>query len=278
VGGLDDIASPDSQACIALARVHYVQSRQTGMLVLVKPNVFQGLPVDLQNFKREQPQFPQQATGDQFFSESQWESYHKLGELLGDVLSEHEVLDKAQRSWEWALVPDKGPHASRVLGQGATGRAGRMPAGQKALAAGVGAGALITAGLSAWGFADLLRATPQPPPAALAALVQGYGQLSQSGGPQLGVLAAQWLLLADQTCAPGLNTAAAAELRQSPLAQCMLTDVRRLCAVQKSPACERLLSSQRMSCLDASVPVPGAPASVPKYGGGTLGGPAPCPQ
>ena len=89
---MNDLASPDSTACLALARIRYFGERTgNGILILVKPNVSSGLPVDLVNFKAENPDFPQQTTADQFFSEAQWESYSQLGYFLGAKL-EHEFI------------------------------------------------------------------------------------------------------------------------------------------------------------------------------------------
>jgi hypothetical protein len=81
-GSLNDLASPSSQACLALARVDYASGLR-GHIVLVKPNVSATLPVDLVNFKAANPLFPQQPTTDQFFDEAQWESYFRLGSEIG---------------------------------------------------------------------------------------------------------------------------------------------------------------------------------------------------
>jgi hypothetical protein len=79
------------------------------LLLVVKPNICHGLPVDLINFKAKHPEFPQQTTVDQFFSEAQWESYHQLGRYLGGRLSEafiHELLANSQ--W-WFAEEDCSP-------------------------------------------------------------------------------------------------------------------------------------------------------------------------
>ncbi|HEY9109369.1 MAG TPA: patatin-like phospholipase family protein, partial [Roseateles sp.] len=81
-GSLNDLVSTDSQACLALASIHY-RSGKTGHLVVVKPNMCAGAPVDLVNYKADHPLFPQEPTTDQFFSETQWESYFQLGHTLG---------------------------------------------------------------------------------------------------------------------------------------------------------------------------------------------------
>jgi hypothetical protein len=86
-GSLNEIASAESQACIALARIDYRHSAAQGWMFIVKPNIRQGLAVDLMNFKADNPLFPQEPTTDQFFSEAQWESYFQLGQALGGELA-----------------------------------------------------------------------------------------------------------------------------------------------------------------------------------------------
>ena len=92
-GSLNELASTDSQACLALARIDYRHSRTTGYMVIVKPNMCHGVPVDLVNFKADNPLFPQEPTTDQFFSEAQWESYFQLGQTLGDNLQLAQLHD-----------------------------------------------------------------------------------------------------------------------------------------------------------------------------------------
>ena len=84
-GSLNELASDDSDACFALASIRYcgIGDAQRSWLLLVKPNLRRGLPVDLFNFKDDHPAFPQQGTADQFFDEAQWESYFQLGRVLG---------------------------------------------------------------------------------------------------------------------------------------------------------------------------------------------------
>ena len=89
-GSLNDLASPDNCACFALAAIDYAARAgqpQRGYLLLVKPNLCSGLPVDLVNFRAQHPAFPQQSTADQFFDEAQWESYFQLGKELGLLMS-----------------------------------------------------------------------------------------------------------------------------------------------------------------------------------------------
>jgi hypothetical protein len=96
-----DYRSPDTRKrrCALLARIVYPPQvdggpRRRSLLVLVKPNVVADAPLDVQLYQRDQPAFPQQTTGDQFFDEAQWESYRKLGVHLGERLFGDDILWK----------------------------------------------------------------------------------------------------------------------------------------------------------------------------------------
>jgi hypothetical protein len=54
-----------------------------GTLVYVKPGLTGEEPADLLNYARTHPGFPHQSTADQWFDESQFESYRKLGYWIG---------------------------------------------------------------------------------------------------------------------------------------------------------------------------------------------------
>lgn len=53
--------------------------REVGTLILIKATAFKGAPADLYSYRREHPEFPNQATLDQFFDEKQFDSYRELG-------------------------------------------------------------------------------------------------------------------------------------------------------------------------------------------------------
>jgi hypothetical protein len=61
-----------------------------GVLVYVKPAVYGQLePRDVVNYAKQNPTFPQESSADQFFSESQFESYRALGAWIIDYLVQH---------------------------------------------------------------------------------------------------------------------------------------------------------------------------------------------
>ncbi len=69
-----------------------------GVLVYIKTTVTGNEPEDLLAYERQNPSFPDESTADQFFDEAQFESYRKLGELIGkEVFSEDEVLKKIKK-------------------------------------------------------------------------------------------------------------------------------------------------------------------------------------
>ncbi len=70
---------------------HFAASE--GMLVVLKSSVTAGDETQIHKFRQIQPNFPQQTTGDQFFSEAQFEAYRKLGKAMArDLLIEHPEL------------------------------------------------------------------------------------------------------------------------------------------------------------------------------------------
>ncbi len=87
-GTLEDFSKKDERGacCALLAFVKYPGTKQCSLLVVVKPVVADFMPVDIKLYAREQQNFPQQPTSDQFFDEAQWESYRKLGFETARVL------------------------------------------------------------------------------------------------------------------------------------------------------------------------------------------------
>ncbi|SDZ59954.1 Patatin-like phospholipase [Variovorax sp. YR266] len=174
-GSLQELASNASNACLAVARINYSDrdgvvevgpklKRERGILLIVKPNMCKGLPIDLQNFKRAAPTFPQETTADQFFSEAQWESYFRLGQVLAQDLSPafiealradcvknepaHFVPDDCSVALSGAaLNGDEKAARGRIIGS----------VGATAVGASIGLGAAATLGVSAWQAIDSVK-------------------------------------------------------------------------------------------------------------------------
>jgi hypothetical protein len=67
----------------SVGRIHYKNGEQ-GILLYIKNSLTGDEPTDLINYKLEEPSFPHHSTIDQFFSESQFESYRQLGYHMGN--------------------------------------------------------------------------------------------------------------------------------------------------------------------------------------------------
>ena len=78
-------ADPTRRRRFAVGAVDYADGRR-GVLVYIKPLMLGTEPVDIRHYHAANPTFPQQSTADQWFDESQFESYRKLGELSGDAV------------------------------------------------------------------------------------------------------------------------------------------------------------------------------------------------
>jgi len=82
-GVVIDIRGEDlGNGYVAVGRIHYPDA-PTADLLYIKPRLVGGEPADLLNYKLTNPGFPHQSTADQWFDESQFESYRKLGHHIG---------------------------------------------------------------------------------------------------------------------------------------------------------------------------------------------------
>jgi hypothetical protein len=69
-----------------LARIHYLDTNEFCWLLMIKPSLMGDESMDVLQYQRTHPLFPQEPTSDQYFDEAQWESYRKLGEHIGTEL------------------------------------------------------------------------------------------------------------------------------------------------------------------------------------------------
>ena len=192
-GTLDDLASREGHACLAVARVIYPDDNTPGVLVLVKPNMVSGLAEDVYNYSRDFPVFPQESTADQFFDEAQWESYFSLGNHLGNLLKGDllEGLEASIGNNEWLESPElKGKRTPQRI------------VGKSVAAASLGLGAIITSASGIWVALDSPDETLSPN-VLFKSLYTAYGSLSlttksDEAKKAIGDMAAQ-LLLALQT-------------------------------------------------------------------------------
>ena len=66
-------------AAIADIRYSACDGAEDGILVYLKPSLSGDEPADVHHYAAENSGFPHQTTADQFFNESQFESYRRLG-------------------------------------------------------------------------------------------------------------------------------------------------------------------------------------------------------
>ncbi len=74
---------PNARRHALLARIHYLDNDTFSWLLLIKPSLMGDEAIDVVEYQRTHPLFPQEPTSDQYFDEAQWESYRKLGEHIG---------------------------------------------------------------------------------------------------------------------------------------------------------------------------------------------------
>lgn len=86
-----------SQAHAALATIAYGDSSTRSWLVYVKATLTGDEPEDVCHYHRAHAAFPQETTSDQFFDESQWESYRRLGVHIGHRVLTPELFDHLKR-------------------------------------------------------------------------------------------------------------------------------------------------------------------------------------
>lgn len=101
--GLDIHARGRRGEAFALARIHYEDvdgmDARPGTLIYLKPTVAlkgRAIPADVRAYARRSRTFPHESTADQWFTESQFESYRHLGEFLAMALVD-DVLRKPPR-------------------------------------------------------------------------------------------------------------------------------------------------------------------------------------
>ncbi|SAL72770.1 Patatin-like phospholipase [Caballeronia terrestris] len=264
-GSLDELASEESTACLALAQVTYKGTPKIAHMIVVKPNMCANMPVDLVNFKGDNPLFPQEPTTDQFFSEAQWESYFRLGQTLGRHLTAG-LLDDLPQFVDQNFVKDE---ASASGSADAATEANRLPVQTRRIPARIAAASAVTASFSIGAIATLGFSTWQAvkaelqardssthiQPASFRELTDIFGKIAPTNTTQLalndariGEMASALLRIGEVECTD-LNSQA---FRNSPLILLMVSSTRDACrrATQRHPACDALASDDKLpACL-----------------------------
>ncbi|WP_219851797.1 patatin-like phospholipase family protein [Methylibium rhizosphaerae] len=273
-GSLNELASTDSQACLALARVTYGHSERVGHMVIVKPNMCHGVPVDLVNFKADNPLFPQEPTTDQFFSEAQWESYYQLGQTLGANISQKVLCNLAAFATQHFVDDDGAMLVTDAKGeqsvQYSSKRLSSRIAATGAVSASVSLGAVTTIGLASWDAVNKelssMSLASRIEPGTYKELTDIFGKLSpvpagaSAPDARLGEMATALLRVGDAVCNPK-NLAA---FRQSELMALMVARTKQACrdSAAAHASCSALLNDDKVSaCLQDKPRV----ACVPTY-------------
>src|SRR5262245_16162151 len=77
-----DYVEDNGKKYCAIGHIHYSdvdKNGKDGLLLYIKPTLYGVEPADVQNYARANAAFPHESTGDQMFSETQFESYRALG-------------------------------------------------------------------------------------------------------------------------------------------------------------------------------------------------------
>lgn len=83
-----------------LAEVTYADGSPSSRILFIKPALRGDEPEDVRNYARTHGAFPNESTADQYFDEAQWESYRRLGEVIGGRLLEPRGTAHAWVPWQ----------------------------------------------------------------------------------------------------------------------------------------------------------------------------------
>jgi hypothetical protein len=104
----DGTLDKDGRYC-ALGRIRYSavdgEAAPDGIVICIKPAIYGAEPQDVLNYAARKKAFPQETTLDQFFGESQFESYRQLGEYATRSLcARGECRFETKNAWARFLV------------------------------------------------------------------------------------------------------------------------------------------------------------------------------
>jgi len=88
----------------AIGVIHYERldnQKKPGLLIYLKSSLTGDEPSDVLEYKATHPEFPHDATANQFFGESQFESYRALGQHVVRDCGENGVLDLIRKTQDW---------------------------------------------------------------------------------------------------------------------------------------------------------------------------------
>jgi hypothetical protein len=105
----------------ALGRIRYSAvdgpNAPDGVLICFKPVLCGNEPRDVLNYATQNEPFPQQSTADQFFGESQFESYRQLGQFAMETVCSVSPADSSGAFWAASLVRSVRNHLGDIAGR-----------------------------------------------------------------------------------------------------------------------------------------------------------------
>jgi len=107
----------ENPAAFALGKIKYPEQPNAkgdwdlGDLLYIKPSYFPPVPADLRAYAQANGLFPHESTADQWFSESQFESYRRLGEFLVENIGKDKPYESIKEFFE-ELLPKDGTSAA----------------------------------------------------------------------------------------------------------------------------------------------------------------------
>ena len=116
LGGIGDLAGIGQSQHFAVGTIRYAahpdaspdQQGDTGLLLYIKASIFdsENLPADIRSHARANTAFPHETTADQWFSESQFESYRMLGQWIAGQVFVPLALGEQPRTSLGELLAD----------------------------------------------------------------------------------------------------------------------------------------------------------------------------
>jgi hypothetical protein len=118
-------SGPDDQGgrYCAIGRVRYStldgEGAPDGMLICFKPVLCGNEPRDVQHYAAKSAEFPQEPTSNQFYGESQFESYRQLGEIAVETVFGAEPPAPADKTWVVDVIDSARKHLGDKGGKSA---------------------------------------------------------------------------------------------------------------------------------------------------------------
>jgi hypothetical protein len=114
-----------SQWHCAVGTVHYERvdkGAAPGALIYLKSSLTGDEPTDLLSYDAREAEFPHQSTADQWFDESQFESYRKLGHHIARTTFEEPAAMVVEKQKRWdAILPKRAAASMTTAGEPAAG-------------------------------------------------------------------------------------------------------------------------------------------------------------